>query len=117
MNQVFKNWTDVNNNNQHEALNYYETSVLYITKRHNQNQPSPTKQILHLQENQQKLIDKLIKDTEALKDENKKLKTQVDDLQKDLETTIANNKHNKKSNSSASKSRCEVMQLKIKKTF
>ena len=105
MNQAFKNCIDANNS-QHEALNYYETSVLYITKRYNQNHSSPTKQILHLQEKQQKLIDKLIEETEELKIANKNLKTEIDDM-KDAATT--NVKSAKKSNSGTSKSRCSIM--------
>jgi hypothetical protein len=108
MNQAFKNCIDANNS-QNDALNYYETSVLYITKRYNQNHSNPTKQILHLQEKQQKLIDKLIEETEALKVENNNLKTEIDIMKKDLNITATNVKSTKKSNSGSAKSRCSVM--------
>ncbi len=106
MNQAFKHCIDANK--QQDVLNYYETSVHFITKRYNQNHASPTKQLLHLQEKQQQLIDKLINETEELKAENKKLKQQVDEMKNDMDTAFTNVKTSKKSASTA-KTRCSIM--------
>ena len=101
MNQAFKLVNDANNQN--NALNNYETSVLFITKRYNQSQASPTKQIIMLHEKQQKLFEEI----DALKVENKKLATQIDDMKKDID--IATVARTSKSSSNGKKSNCSIM--------
>ena len=92
MNQAFKNCIEESDSKEN-TMNHFETSVIYITKRHSQNYNFET---------HKKQVEKLIQQTEILKDENKKLKAQIDEINSILENI-------KDSKSTSNKLNCSIL--------
>ncbi len=94
MNQALKFYVE---SNKHDTLNHFEQSVHYINKRHNQNHSSPSKEVLHIQQQQQEVIAHLHEETRSLQNENKHLKLQIDEIRDELHNLGSTNMRLKQS--------------------